>query len=645
MPVAKDRSVELSKKIDELTRKGMTQRQIAAKLHIAPSTVCRYQKLLDTIGHTKEDKKPKSVLSCPEPEPSNYKDFKIDGEGRWLVLGDVHIPFHDRATVEAAIRQAKKENVAGVVLNGDTLDSHEISSHDKDPSAPRYVREIELGNHFLQWVRQELPNARIIFKEGNHECFDDKTECLTDKGWVSHDQLTPESMVASYNISTGIIEYERPLAIHRSEFSGELVHVKSTKCDIAVTPNHRMYYAPNANADWRIRPISDITKGKNRIVVVTSAISGNPEYPMSDAEIAISAWILTDCGITSRPTKSGGETHSVIFYQRPDKVKLITGLLDNLGWTYTRKDRFRDIKEICGKKLLKQVQPSCQLRLNGDSTSKALALVSRRGTIPDWVYKLSDRQFKIFLSSLVDGDGSRHKSNPESSWMIYKPKEFLDQLQIACCTHGYRTSTTEYRTGHWRLNITESLTSELCDLGKITSAMPYSGTVWCVTTKNDTVVVRRNGKIIVTGNSRLGKYIMGRAPALFDLEFVNLRSLLHFSDYGIEEVRDKRVIKIGKLHLIHGHEYNGGGGVNPARWLYLRARSKAACSHFHRTSEHHARDIGQKYEATWSIGCACQLSPAYAPLNEWNHGFAIVELANDGTFAFRNLRVLDGKVL
>ncbi len=314
MPVAKYRSVELSKKIDELTRKVMTQRQIASKLHIAPSTVCRYQKLLDTIGHTKEDKKPKSVLSCPEPEPSNYKDFKIDGEGRWLILGDVHIPFHDRATVEAAIRQAKKENVVGVVLNGDTLDSHEISSHDKDPSAPRYVREIELGNHFLQWVRQELPNARIIFKEGNHE-------------------------------------------------------------------------------------------------------------------------------------------------------------------------------------------------------------------------------------------------------------------------------------------------------------------------------------------SRLNRYIMGRAPALFDLEFVNLRSLLHFADYGIEEVRDKRVIKIGKLHLIHGHEYNGGGGVNPARWLYLRARSKAACSHFHRTSEHHARDIGQKYEATWSIGCACQLSPAYAPLNEWNHGFAIVELANDGTFAFRNLRVLDGKVL
>lgn len=50
MPVAKDRSVELSKKIDELTRKGMTQRQIASKLHIAPSTVCRYQNLSKSSG-------------------------------------------------------------------------------------------------------------------------------------------------------------------------------------------------------------------------------------------------------------------------------------------------------------------------------------------------------------------------------------------------------------------------------------------------------------------------------------------------------------------------------------------------------------------------------------------------------------------
>lgn len=143
---------------------------------------------------------------------------------------------------------------------------------------------------------------------------------------------------------------------------------------------------------------------------------------------------------------------------------------------------------------------------------------------------------------------------------------------------------------------------------------------------------------------RLDRYINTRAPALQELDGFNTYSLLQFDKHGVVEVRDKRIIKLGKLPVLHGHEYRGGGGVNPARWLYTRTQYTAICSHFHRTSEHSEKNLHGDFQATWSIACACDLHPDYDPLNKWNNGFAIVKVDNDGTFEVRNKRVIEGKV-
>src|SRR5574337_871565 len=105
----------------------------------------------------------------PEPVDRSYHPFVIDDSGAWLVLSDVHLPYHDRQTIELAIRKAKRRRAAGVLLNGDILDSHELSSFDKDPTAPRYIAERDAGLAFLRYVRDRLPKARIVYKSGNHE--------------------------------------------------------------------------------------------------------------------------------------------------------------------------------------------------------------------------------------------------------------------------------------------------------------------------------------------------------------------------------------------------------------------------------------------------------------------------------------------
>jgi predicted phosphodiesterase len=143
---------------------------------------------------------------------------------------------------------------------------------------------------------------------------------------------------------------------------------------------------------------------------------------------------------------------------------------------------------------------------------------------------------------------------------------------------------------------------------------------------------------------RLDRYVITHAPALDGLEGFNLRSLLHMDDLGVELVEDRRVIRLGKLNVLHGHEFRGGGGVNIGRWLYLQCGggTVSCCGHFHRTGEHSETNIVGFHGAAWGIGCACDLHPHWLTQNHWNHGFATVELEKSGDFLFANKRVFSG---
>jgi predicted phosphodiesterase len=145
---------------------------------------------------------------------------------------------------------------------------------------------------------------------------------------------------------------------------------------------------------------------------------------------------------------------------------------------------------------------------------------------------------------------------------------------------------------------------------------------------------------------RLHRFLCRKAPELYGLDVLSIPSLFMFADYGIEYVTDRRVIQLGDLSVIHGHEYPGTRcPVNPARAIYLKAKGSVLCGHWHQISAHHAQTISGKPQTAWSTGCACGLKPPFATLNDWEHGFAFVEIFQDGGFKVRNLQVIDGKAV
>lgn len=145
---------------------------------------------------------------------------------------------------------------------------------------------------------------------------------------------------------------------------------------------------------------------------------------------------------------------------------------------------------------------------------------------------------------------------------------------------------------------------------------------------------------------RWGRYLAKNAPDLLGLEDFTWRSVYRLDRLRIQHVGDCRPVRIGKLFVIHGHEYRFAisNPVNPARGLFLRAKTHALCGHLHQSSQHSERQLDGKLVSTWSTGCLCDLNPDYSPLNQWSHGFAFAEVNADGAFNVTNPRIVEGKV-
>lgn len=146
---------------------------------------------------------------------------------------------------------------------------------------------------------------------------------------------------------------------------------------------------------------------------------------------------------------------------------------------------------------------------------------------------------------------------------------------------------------------------------------------------------------------RYEHFLFEKAKELVGIEEFEFANILKARARGIEIIGDKRYMKLNGLNGIHGHEYIGGisAPVNVARGLFLRGKVSAFQGHNHSSSTHSESDMNGKLTTTHSLGCLCELHPAYMPLNKWNHGFGVVDLDTNGKdYEFRNYRIYKGKV-
>jgi predicted phosphodiesterase len=147
---------------------------------------------------------------------------------------------------------------------------------------------------------------------------------------------------------------------------------------------------------------------------------------------------------------------------------------------------------------------------------------------------------------------------------------------------------------------------------------------------------------------RMDVYILRNAPILEEFEEVGLKRLLKLNELGIEFVTGRQKTYMGKLLVVHNHEAGRSvfAPVNPARGMFLRYKCDSLGGHHHQSSEHFESNLRGELIGCFSTGCLCQMTPEYSPFafTKWNHGFAIVEVFEDGNYKVENKRIVNGTV-
>ena len=143
------------------------------------------------------------------------------------------------------------------------------------------------------------------------------------------------------------------------------------------------------------------------------------------------------------------------------------------------------------------------------------------------------------------------------------------------------------------------------------------------------------------------RYLMKKAPMLFNDEYFRLPQRLDLKKYNVDFYEQNIVVRAGKLHLLHGHTIVRGfmAPVNAARGVFMRAKSSMLIGHVHASSAHSESNIKEEDIGCWSTGCLCTLSPDYDPHNtKHNLGFAQILVEKNGEFEVRNKRIIGNKI-
>ncbi len=143
------------------------------------------------------------------------------------------------------------------------------------------------------------------------------------------------------------------------------------------------------------------------------------------------------------------------------------------------------------------------------------------------------------------------------------------------------------------------------------------------------------------------RYLMKKAPMLFNDEYFRLPQRLDLKKYNVDFYEQHIVVRAGKLHMLHGHTIVRGfmAPVNAARGVFMRAKSSMIIGHVHSTSNHSETNIKEEPISCWSTGCLCTLAPDYDPHNtKHNLGFAHILVQENGEFEVINKRIINNKI-
>jgi len=317
-------------------------------------------------------------------------------------------------------------------------------------------------------------------------CYTPDTDILTDHGWIPFPQLTTKHKVAQYKIHPddtthtpmpGVITFTHPKAIQQFNCNENLINIKNRWADLLITQNHRVLHR-------RQKCNPKVTTAKN--------VTTNTAFPTA--------------GIYKSHHR--GPT--------PLQARLLICFLADGHWEHPRGQRIRwAFRKERKKRRIKYLLQQLKIHFDESDTNSR-----------DTWFAIDKKDVPFF--DYLEGTDKKQLPICAMHWPHKTRRAMLHELQHwdgDCQVHGIRFFTSEQNSAQ-TISAIASLTGFSCVMRTVKpkrqnhkpefvlnliekswrtnvkqpQQISYQGAVYCCTVDTGFIVVRRNGRTMVSGN-------------------------------------------------------------------------------------------------------------------------------------------------
>ena len=307
-------------------------------------------------------------------------------------------------------------------------------------------------------------------------CVDLETEILTESGWKFRKDLLKSDKIYSLNKETELLELQNIDQIIDVNYSGIVYETNKSLFNARFTNGHTVLMKHPITKEYVEKSVKDLNTVKHKVplngLFVQNGIS------LSDDMIKLYAYIAADGTIKH-------DTNLVRFIVKKErKIKAFQNLLTLMNIPFKQ-----------------------YIRSNGEVSTNFYLPKELEGWdikgLDNKLLKMSEDQTDVFISSYIDTDG--YKSG--NSILIYTSKKSEAEIISHICAINNWNCNLYSRVGHgfskgvsYELCCTKNLSERNISSNNFRIEQVNNEPFWCIKTKHQNFIMRRNGKVMITGN-------------------------------------------------------------------------------------------------------------------------------------------------
>lgn len=328
-------------------------------------------------------------------------------------------------------------------------------------------------------------------------CFPLNTEVLTKDGWKRHDEVQLGELIAAYEWDNKRQIVWSPLLKKNYPPPQSLVEMKSKSFRFLCTPDHYWIVKRNKRGSmlrdtYQRQQFSDIPKSKKRggvNLVVAAPCLEAAQNSCSPEIAAVLGWVLTDGWI--------GPHNATICQKKYIQEVIATLNASGLDW--------RETKPTSSGTRIFAVPAKSWRKVCADTG------FTTREELPALVTRLSYEARASMMEAMLLADGTQpgKRSGRAKTIFCQRKGPVADAFQIMATLNGIRLGLQREHDGVLNLRYgvevshrTPMLLNTVLSMNKLQiTNIDGDYPVWCPSVKEQSVVVRQEGQVCITGNS------------------------------------------------------------------------------------------------------------------------------------------------